>query len=549
MNWLHNIIPNHIIYALGWTVVHSLWQGVVIAALMTLVLMFLKNKTAQARYWVSNVALLAMLISSIITFQVIAQNLVAYQSNAANMTLILRGQSFLQTIDNQGFVSDITWFFNRYLSLVVVAWLMGVLFFLAKLSGSLMYVEILKNRHVIPLADEWVQMVELLKSALKIKQKVALLESSLITSPMTLGWLKPIILMPVGIVNSLSPAQVEAILAHELAHIKGRDYIINIVQSFIEILYYYHPAVWWISSNIRIERENRCDDMAVNLTGNSLTYAKALLIIQELNHSKSNTYALAMGFSTQPKGLLLNRIKRILNQQKNRNNVMEKFFATTVLIVAMTIVACKQNFQNSRRDTQSSFFGKIELTEKNGIYSIYEDGKEKPLDNSNTEGVEKLKKGMQLLTEIIDGEKPAAYNATVYDRDGNQTIMLNHKIELRNKSGKNFLTVDEKSISLEHLNKNEENALWDGMDQIGDIFFPEEDSRKTNKYCNIITQNLLKDNLIKGKYEVQINNNKMLVNKVEMTKDIKDRYVGLCQDFENKQDIGFYVWGDLDLKK
>jgi beta-lactamase regulating signal transducer with metallopeptidase domain len=548
MNWLHNIIPNHIIYALGWTVVHSLWQGVVIAALMTWVLMFLKNKTAQARYWVSNTALLAMLISSIITFQIVAQNLVSYQSNTANMTLILRGQSFLQTIDNQGFVSDITWFFNRYLSLVVVAWLMGVLFFLAKLSGSLMYVEILKNHHVTHLGNEWVQMVELLKSELEIKQKVALLESSLITSPMTLGWLKPMILMPIGIVNSLSPAQVEAILAHELAHIKGRDYIINIVQSFIEILYYYHPAVWWISSNIRIERENRCDDMAVNLTGNSLTYAKALLTIQELNHSKSNTYALAMGFSTQPKGLLLNRIKRILNQQKNRNNVMEKFFATTILIVAMTIVACSDKFSKDNSDIMTSFEGKIKLTENNGIYSFYEDEKELPIKNADTEGIERLKKGLTVLSEVLDGNITNLSNPNIFEKEGNQTVMLNHKVKIFRKSGKSSLMVDDKEVSLAGLSDEKIKVMWDGVEQVNNLFFPKEASDELHKLGDILQAHFLKDNLIKGKYEIKINNNIMLVNNVEMPKELKDKYVALCQDFENKKQIGYYASGDLDLE-
>jgi BlaR1 peptidase M56 len=411
-----------------------------------------------------------------------------------------------------------------------------------------MYVEILKNRHVTHLGNEWVQMVELLKSELKIKGKVALLESSLITSPMTLGWLKPMILMPIGIVNSLSPAQVEAILAHELAHIKGRDYIINIVQSFIEILYYYHPAVWWISSNIRIERENRCDDMAVNLTGNSLTYAKALLTIQELNHSKSNTYALAMGFSTQPKGLLLNRIKRILNQQKNRNNVMEKFFATTVLIVAMTIVACNDKFSKDNRDAMTSFDGKIQLIENNGIYSFYEDEKELPLKNSDTEGIERLKKGLTVLSEVLDGNVTNLSNTNIFEKEGNQTVMLNHKVKIFRKSGKSSLVVDDKEVSLAGLSDEKINVMWDGVEQVNNLFFPKEASDELHKLGDILQTHFLKDNLIKGKYEIKINNNIMLVNNVEMPKELKDKYVALCQDFENKKEIGYYASGDLHLE-
>ena len=351
MNWLQNIIPDNIIYALGWTVVHSLWQGIIIAALMALTLMILKNKTAQTRYWIGYVALFFMLVTAVSTFQIISKNLISYQASSANVTLILRGQNYLQNIDSQGFISGVIAFFNQNLPIIALAWLMGVMFFSIKLMGGLMYLEILKKRHITPLSMEWQEMVEILKTALNIKQKVQLLESALVTTPMTLGWLKPMVLMPVGIVNSLTPAQVEAVLAHELAHIKGRDYILNILQSIIEILFYYHPAVWWISSNIRCERENRCDDMAVNLTGNSLTYAKALLSIQKLNHSKSNTYTLAMTFSTQRKGLLLNRINRILNQQKNRNNIMEKLFATGLIIALLSVFAFVDKPKSQNSDT------------------------------------------------------------------------------------------------------------------------------------------------------------------------------------------------------
>jgi bla regulator protein blaR1 len=136
----------------------------------------------------------------------------------------------------------------------------------------LMYIEILRNRHLHSLSIEWQSRMNLYKNRLRINKAVELSESALVAVPMVVGWLKPLILIPVGTVNKMSVPQVEAILAHELAHIAGRDYVLNIIQTLVEILFYYHPAVWWISANIRAERENRCDDIAIRLCGNSLTF-------------------------------------------------------------------------------------------------------------------------------------------------------------------------------------------------------------------------------------------------------------------------------------
>jgi hypothetical protein len=227
---------------------------------------------------------------------------------------------------------------------------------------------------------------------------------------------------------------------------------------------------------------------------------------------------------------------------------MEKFFATTILIVAMTIVACNK-FSKDNRDTMSSFDGKIQLIENNGIYSFYEDGKELPLNNADTEGVERLKKGLTILSEVIDGNVTNLSSTNIFEKEGNQTVMLNRKVKILRKSGKYSLIVDDKDVSLAGLSDEKIKVLWDGVEQVNDVFFPKEASDKLMKLGDILQSHFLKDNLIKGKYEIKINNNSMLVNNVEMPKEVKDKYVALCQDFENKEEIGYYASGDLDLEK
>ena len=353
MNWLQNILPDNLQYALGWTVVHSLWQGIVIASIMAIILMSAKSLSANARYWIANGSLLLMLMSSVGTFAWMTRSISAEQNGllslSQNADLLRGGNDLSQWVDNQGFIYTTLSLFNEHISLIVIIWLIGVLFFTLRLMGGLMYIEILKNRHLTPLSIEWQSRMNLYKNRLKIQRAVELCESALVAVPMVIGWLKPIILLPIGTVNNMSITQVEAILAHELAHIGGRDYILNIIQTIVEILFYYHPAVWWISANIRAERENRCDDIAVRLCGNSLTYAKALLALQEMQHQNIRTYGLAMTFSGQRKGFLLKRVKRILNQPQNRSNIMEKFAATGLLLAVVATLSFSN--YNNKPDT------------------------------------------------------------------------------------------------------------------------------------------------------------------------------------------------------
>jgi hypothetical protein len=190
-----------------------------------------------------------------------------------------------------------------------------------------------------PLPSEWQEYVAMLCGEMNIRRPVQLLESALAQTPMVLGWLKPVILLPIGAVNHLTPTQVEAILAHEMAHVLRQDYLLNLLQSLVETIFYFNPAVWWVSAQVRTERENCCDDIAVRYCGNSLAYAKALVSLQELQMAAP---ALAMPFSKN-KNQLLHRIKRILQPSQNKSNLMEKLSATLLLTVAVVLLSVQAN--------------------------------------------------------------------------------------------------------------------------------------------------------------------------------------------------------------
>ena len=151
-------------------------------------------------------------------------------------------------------------------------------------------------------------------------------------------------------IRDSSTAEVEAILAHELAHIARRDYLINLIQSFIEILFFFHPIVWWISMQIRVEREHCCDDLALQKGTDRLVYAKALLRLKEL---QTHAPQLALSFGGNQK-YLLNRIQRILNQSQHKSTIMEKFVVTCLLLISLLFLSCLLYTSPSPRDLSTS---------------------------------------------------------------------------------------------------------------------------------------------------------------------------------------------------
>ena len=383
MNWLQNILPPNWTYALGWTVIHSLWQGFLIASVMAFLMIGLQRKSAALRYRVAFASLLTMFISAIGTFVFLLEKTTETAPDNFYESLILRGLVFEATVDNQSFMEHTRLFFNENLYLIVTIWLLGVAFFALRLMGGLMYVQQLRTRHIAALPAEWQSRMNFFKNKLGIRYSVELAESLMVSVPMVVGWLKPLILFPIGTVNALSTAQVEAILTHELVHIARCDYLLNIVQSIIEILFYYHPAAWWISANIRTERENRCDDVAVQICGNSLTYAKALLSLQEMQLQNVRTYGLALTFAGRNKHFLLKRIKRILNQPQNRSNIMEKLTATALLLAVVTALSFGNNKTITRSQSDkthpsvSALISADTLPPKGKLTIIKEDGDKK----------------------------------------------------------------------------------------------------------------------------------------------------------------------------
>jgi Zn-dependent protease with chaperone function len=197
---------------------------------------------------------------------------------------------------------------------LILVWILGVTMLSLRLLTGWIWIQRLRTHGVSPAAAEWQRMSTRLARRLHISRAITLLESTLVDVPTVIGWLKPLVLLPASAPGALSPQQLEAILAHELAHIRRHDYLVNLLQTLVETLLFYHPAVWWLSRRIRIERENCCDDLAVRLCGDPVAYANALADLESLRSaasafSRKHDDHIAMAATG---GSLLQRVRRLL---------------------------------------------------------------------------------------------------------------------------------------------------------------------------------------------------------------------------------------------
>lgn len=335
MQLLEQFLSPELMQALGWALLHSLWQGAVIALLLGGMFLCLQGSSAKFRYGLSLSGLAAMLVWFVATFW----QMYAVETAASFTTIALVQEATIHEIvieEQTAATSTSFWeayraYFNTHLPFIVTLWFLGVVGFSLRFLGGLAYIQRLKYRHQHVLSSAWSEMLEDLKIRLNIKRVVQLAESRMVQAPMMIGYFKPIILLPIGTVNNLNVKEVEAILAHELAHIYRHDYLVNILQSIVETIFFYHPAVWWLSAHIQEERENCCDDIAIQLTGDSVSFAKALASLEQLKIIQPR---LSMGI-TGRKNRLLHRIKRLLNPPKQDSSFVEGFVAACILVVCL----------------------------------------------------------------------------------------------------------------------------------------------------------------------------------------------------------------------
>jgi GWxTD domain-containing protein len=296
-----------IAHAAGWTLLHFLWQGALVAIILACVLALLNRRSAQPRYLAACAALVLMAVLPLITFA----RIVAAEHSAANSFPLFLSPSASVTDHGiatppEPFPYRIAAALDRFMPIVLAVWLVGVVVLFVRLGIGLVTAQRMMSAATQPPPHDLLHVFHRLARRIEVPRPIGLFHSTLVQVPTVIGWLRPVVLIPLGCLSGLSPSQVEAILAHELAHILRRDYLVSILQSIVEALLFYHPAVWWVSGHIRREREHCCDDLAVQYTGDALAYARALSLLEE---HRSALPAIALGANG---GILTMRIKRLL---------------------------------------------------------------------------------------------------------------------------------------------------------------------------------------------------------------------------------------------
>lgn len=317
MPMLDHLIAPALGRALGWTLLHSLWQGTGLGFGVALLLWVLRQQAAVVRYRVAAVALATLVGLAGATFAhyyqqapaPVAPVIVRFVSQPTYAALVSH-QHATQTLPSwRGLLLSAPVYLEQHLAVGVWLWLLGFTLMLGRLVLALRYVRRLRQR-VSPVPEAWQQVLARLITRAGLARPVALRASALVPSPLVIGYLKPVILLPLSVASGLRPAELEMILAHELAHILRRDYLFNFVQTLAETVFFYHPAVWFLATVLHAERENCCDDLAAQLSGNPRQLARALAALAELTADAPPLPRLTLAAGVR-RGSLLSRVRRL----------------------------------------------------------------------------------------------------------------------------------------------------------------------------------------------------------------------------------------------
>ena len=335
-NWTP-YIPDHTIKAICWTLIHSLWIGLAVALLTGLVIMLTRKSSAALRYRLLCGILVLFVVSAGATFylemrspgtlQLSPHAGNTFHADAKTFIIISKAEVHLSPLDK------LIGFLNQYINVIFMAWLLFFVLKSLKMISGLIYIQRIRTYKVHAVADEFKLKIAEFSRQIGVTRAVNLLQSELVKVPVAVGWLKPVILLPMGIILQLPAEQLESILWHELAHIRRRDYLVNILQGLVETIFFFNPALLWLSSLIRAEREACCDDMVLSRMNRKANYLEALLSFGFEDTSRTSL-VMSIGSGNQ----LRDRLKRMVNQENKRLSMVEKVVlaAGLVLLSAFT---------------------------------------------------------------------------------------------------------------------------------------------------------------------------------------------------------------------
>lgn len=462
--------------SLGWALLHSLWQGLLIAAVLYAVLKILSGASARIRYYISASLLCVffiLFVNTLITQWQKLQTVTVYVTESATGTgaahsfkvsTIAPETSFLDH-----YITLISPKLEYYFPLIAALYALGLLLMTTRFWINAMQLRSLRRKGLSAADHSWDEWIDKYREHFNILRPVKVFLSERINVPMVMGTLKPIILLPFAGISQLSTEQLETILMHELAHIKRHDYLLNIFQTVVETILFFNPFMWWISAIIRREREHCCDDMVLANTNYPLSYARALATLET---SRQQTYTMAVA-ATGQKNQLFNRIKRIMEMKKNSLNYSQ--LTITILIVSalvLSIICFSPSFAQTvkkkdavKKETSTTIKKeKIIVVDDNGNKQEYNSVSELPKEQK-----EKLKKA---LDEDGDAGTVTTKTVVINDHDNADTNLAN--------TVNVAITNAMKNVDMEAIGHNIKDALnsvdWNAVNKTMTLSFNHLDS-------------------------------------------------------------------------
>src|SRR5579863_169135 len=321
---------------LSWTLLHFLWQGAALAAIFAVLHSVFRS--ASGRYVLGVATLGLMMASPIVTFAWLLQRGdVASMTNATSRLVLVAPAQHKATVAPASPLITApekvaaTPQLGALLALVEL-WFAGVLFLSLRTAGGLFLLEKMRRKDTRPITRELYEKCLELQNRIGLDRFVHYCECAALDTPAVIGWFRPMVLLPATALTGLSEAQIEAVIAHELAHIRRFDGFVNLFQIAVETLLFYHPAVWWVSRRVRIERENCCDDAAISIHGDAVDYARALTLMEQWRSAPS--FAMAAN-----RGPLATRIFRLLSRGNSASGTRVAGVAAGLLCLAAALLA------------------------------------------------------------------------------------------------------------------------------------------------------------------------------------------------------------------
>lgn len=407
MNTLSLWLSSGLIGDIGWSLIHFLWQGLVLAGLLYLVLPLCRSATA--RHDLGLLTLFAMAAAPLATFFLL-------HTHAHNAGRLIAAADLLAPGGIAGGHAAAPQLAPGLLVWLVLLWLAGVVVLSLRAAAGWCVAETWRRRDTLPLSDALLRRCHDLQRRLGQSRPVRFLLSRRIDCPMVVGWFKPVVLIPLSAVTGLPAQQLDALILHELSHIVRLDAFANALQVGVETVLFYHPAVWWVSRQVRAEREHCCDDMAVSVCGDVSTYVEALISLE----TGRNVPALGLAASG---GKLLDRVARLLGKPANaRRSPLSALVGLALLGLLAASVATAQSAPQGHQTLSIRIVDEVPATDS----AIVPPGDDRVSLSQPDRGGEQdllLKKEGQIGGDVL------AEAHVVNGPDGKPAIMLTFKPE------------------------------------------------------------------------------------------------------------------------